>query len=193
MQSYTPNLHSSKPPSNPTAQSFYAEPERPHQPQQHLDVSFQAESSSPATLRRRVQIDLKQLQPFERVERQFQGYGVTFKNAIALIPSNPSFQTKAGQTVLMGSPKSGWMEATFERPVKFVAGMVTASRSTVMAIYDANDRPLARTKTSGPNLANATSSLPPDTELCLEGEDIHRVTFHAFDGQLTLSNFCFGF
>ena len=184
MQSYTPNPHSSTSPSDDTFQSVYAEPELSRQ-----DLKVDPSVSS---TRRRVQIDLEQLQPFEQVERQFQSCGVTFKNTLALIPSNPAFQTKAGKTVLMGTPKNGWMEATFERPVRFVAGIVTASRSTVMAIYDVNNRPLARTNTLGSNLANASSNLLPDAELCLEGEDIHRVTFHAFDGQLTLSNFCFG-
>jgi len=190
MQSYTPNTHSSTLSSNPVSRVNYAESKSSHQ---RLNLAFDSDRTVSSRLRQRVQIDLDQLQPFERVERQFQNCGVTFKNAIALIPSNPSFQPKIGQTVLMGSPKNGWMEATFERPVRFVAGMVTASRSTVMAIYDANNRPLARMKTEGPNLANDTSNIPPDAELCLEGEDIHRVTFHAFDGQLTLSNFSFGF
>jgi hypothetical protein len=185
MQSYTPDPHTSVPQSDATFQPVYAEPELSRQ-------NLKVEPSVASTLRRRIHINLNQLQPFERVERQFQTCGVTFKNTIALIPSNPAYQSKSGQPVLMGTPKNGWMEATFERPVRLVAGMVTASRSTVMAIYDANNHPLARTKTLGANLANDLSDGLPNAELCLEGEDIHRVTFHAFDGQLTLSNFCFG-
>lgn len=190
MQSKTPNPHSSHSPSTAAAPAEYADPKPLRQ---RLHLAFQPDSSTQSASQRHIRIDFNQLQPFERVERQFQNHGVTFKNAIALIPSNPSFQPKTGQTVLMGSPKNGWLEATFERPVRFVAGMVTASRSTVMAAYDANNRPLAQRKTAGPNLANGKATVPADAELSVEGEAIHRVTFHAFDGQLTVSDFSFGF
>jgi len=139
-----------------------------------------------------VRLNLNQLRPFEVVERQFQNHGVTFKNAIALIPSNPAFPARNGKTVLMGCPKSGWMEATFERPVEFVAGFVTASCNTVMAAYDAENRPLAQTRTAGPNLAGSNAEIPPNAELSLRVRNIRRVTFQAFDGHLTLGDFCFG-
>jgi len=168
----------------------FAAPQAKHQ---DLDVSATAgavqSSIQPLTP---VRLNLEQLRPFEVVDRQFQGYGVTFRNAIALIPSNPAFPSRNGQTVLMGCPKSGWMEARFERPVEFVSGFVTASSSTVMAVYDAEDRPLAQAKTPNGNLAGSDSNTPPNAELCLRSRNIRRVTFHSFDGQLTLGEFCFG-
>lgn len=139
-----------------------------------------------------VRINLDQLRPFEVVDRQFQNYGVTFKNAIALVPSNPAFPARNGQTVLMGSPKSGWVEARFERPVEFVAGYVTASSSAVMAAYDADGKPLDQARTPGANLAGSGSAIAPNAELRVRGRNIRRVTFQSFDGQLTLGEFCFG-
>lgn len=139
----------------------------------------------------RICLKLDQLNPFERVEQQFQDLGVTFKNAIALTPSNPAYPTRPGQTVLMGCPKSGWLEAKFDRPVRYVSGQITSSRRTVMAAFDANDCPIAQAESSGPNLATSASELSPNLELSLRGDEIRRVTFYAFDGQLTLSEFSF--
>lgn len=164
-----------------------------------LDISMEpssaeiksAEAIAARTLSH-VRINLDQLRPFEVVDRQFQSYGVTFKNAIALIPSNPAFPARNGQTVLMGSPKSGLVEARFERPVEFVAGFVTSSSSAVMAAYDADGKPLGQDRIPGANLAGSGSKISPNTELKVRGKNIRRVTFQAFDGQLTLGEFCFG-
>lgn len=177
------------PPSSP-ASVEYASPEARSR---SLDVSFDAtpETRPARPFPQRVRLNLDQLRPFEVVERQFQNRGVIFNNAIALIPSNPAFPSRSGQTVLMGCPKSGWLEARFESPVEFVAGFVTASCSTIMAAYDGENRPLAQAKTVGSNLAGSESELPPNTELSLKAQNIRRVTFQAFDGQLTLGEFCF--
>jgi hypothetical protein len=139
-----------------------------------------------------VRLDFDSLQPFERVERHFQKLGVTFKNAIALQPSNPAFQPIPGKMVLMGSPKSGWLEAVFDRPVNWVSGSITGSRRTVMAAFDANNRPIAQTQTAGANLVGSDSKLLPNLELSLLGEGIQRITLQTFDGQLTVSEFSFG-
>ncbi|MBD2153680.1 hypothetical protein [Leptolyngbya sp. FACHB-16] len=164
-----------------------------------LDVSLESPSSEARTTEAiaartlgQIRINFDQLRPFEVVDRQFQNHGVTFKNVIALIPSNPAFPARNGQTVLMGSPKSGLVEAQFERPVEYVAGFVTASSSAVMAAYDADGKPLAQDRISGANLAGSDSKIAPNAELRVRGQNIRRVTFQAFDGQLTLGEFCFG-
>ncbi|MGG6296076.1 hypothetical protein ACQ4M4_16945 [Leptolyngbya sp. AN02str] len=145
----------------------------------------------PATSETTVRLDFDSLQPFERVERHFQKFGITFKNAIALQPSNPAFQPMPGKMVLMGSPKSGWLEAVFDRPVSWVSSSITGSRRTVMAAFDANNRPIAQAQTAGPNLAGSSSKLLPNLELSLLGEGIQRITLQTFDGQLTVSEFSF--
>lgn len=140
----------------------------------------------PAELR----LDFEGLDCFEAVEAQFADLGVTFSNAIALHPSNPAYPPLAGKTaVLMGAPKSGWLEACFRRPVRFVSGSVTSSRHIVMAAFDANDQPLGQTAGSA-NLAG--SNTLPNMEISLNAANIHRVTFRAFNGQLTLGEFRFG-
>jgi hypothetical protein len=139
-----------------------------------------------------VRLDLEMLKCFEVVDRQFQSLGVTFANAIALHPSNPAFPPYSGITVLMGSPKSGWLEATFSQPVRFVSGLVTSSRRTVLAAFDQHDRPLGQVASEGPNLAGSDSDLEPNVSLSLRAENIHRITFYACNGHLTLSDFSFG-
>lgn len=183
----------SAPPSSTAASVEYASTEARSR---SLDVSFDATRPDAQTARppsQRIRLNLDQLRPFEVVERQFQHRGVVFSNAIALIPSNPAFPSRNGQTVLMGCPKSGWLEARFESPVEFVAGFVTASCSTIMAAYDGDGQPLAQAKTVGSNLAGSESKLSPNTELSLKAQNIRRVTFQSFDGQLTLGEFCFDY
>lgn len=140
-----------------------------------------------------VRLDLEDLKLFERVEQQYRQWGVTFSNAIAVSPSNPAFPTYSGSMVLVGSPKDGWLEAKFDTPVQFVSGFVTGSRKTVIEAFDKHDRPIARNEISEANLANGKSTLSPNAQLSLTAKGIHRVTFHTFDGQLTLDDFTFSY
>jgi hypothetical protein len=151
-------------------------------------------SSAELTALPYIQLDLEGLACFAGVDQQFESLGVTFSNAIALHPSNPAYPTQSGKTtVLMGAPKSGWLEASFRSPVRFVSGSVTSSRRTVLAAFDANNTQLVQIESLGANLASADSEPPPNTELSLRANDIHRIVFYSFNGQLTLSEFKFGF
>ncbi|GAB4460987.1 MAG: hypothetical protein OHK0037_09210 [Elainellaceae cyanobacterium] len=138
-----------------------------------------------------VELDFDELQTFETVSTQFCHLGVTFANAIALVPSNPAFPSHSGQLVLMGCPKGGWLEATFDQPVQRVSGHITSSRPTVMAAFDEHNRPVAQTQTPAANLAGSDSSQTPNLEMTLTARRISRVTFYTFDGQLTLGAFSF--
>ena len=140
-----------------------------------------------------VQLDWEDLPCFEVVSHQFQQWGVIFTNAIALHPSNPAFPCRSGATVIMGVPKSGWIEARFLRPVCFVGGFVTCSRRTVLSAYDLKDSLLAQAEISGPNLAGSGSTIAPNAPLHLQAPNIHRITFSCFDGQFTLDDFRFSF
>jgi hypothetical protein len=140
-----------------------------------------------------VSLDLEDLDCFEVVDRQFSELGVTFVNAIALHPSNPAYPPHSRATVLMGAPKSGWFEATFRRPVSFVSSCVTSSRRTVLAAFDADDQPLVQAESPEPNLAGSDTETQPNVQLSLRAANIHRVTFYAFDGNLTIGAFSFGF
>jgi hypothetical protein len=137
-----------------------------------------------------IRLDWEDLQCFEIVHRQFHQYGVEFANAIALRPSNTAYPAYSGVMVIMGAPKDGWLEATFSRPVQFVSGFVTSSRRTVVTAFDDCNRQLAQSESSGSNLATH-SHRSPNLCLSLSVPNIHRVTFHTFNGHLTLDDFCF--
>lgn len=138
-----------------------------------------------------VRLDLEDLKCFEMVERQFQQWGVIFANAMAIHPSNPAFPPHSGNTVLIGAPKSGFLEATFTEPVSFVSGFVTSSRRAVLAAYDENGQPLAHAELPAANLAGSQASISPNVQLSLKAKNIYRVTFFSFDGHLTVDDFSF--
>lgn len=140
-----------------------------------------------------VRLDWEDLPPFVGVDRQFEPWGVVFANAIALCPSNPAYPPYSGRMAIMGAPKGGWLEAKFIRPVKFVSVFVTSSRRTVLSAYDAENRLIASAESPGANLAESQSEYTPNALLHVRSADIHRVTFHAFDGQFVLDDFCFCF
>lgn len=140
-----------------------------------------------------VGINLEDLKCFEVVDNQFHDYGITLKNAIALQPSNPAYPPHSGSTVLMGAPKSGWLEAIFAQPIRQFCCYATSSQRLVMSAYDTQDNLVVRQSLLRPNLAGFDSHLPPNAQLTIEEQNISRITFYAFDGQLTLADLSFDF
>jgi hypothetical protein len=140
-----------------------------------------------------VYLNLEDLKCFEVVERQFHHYGITFKNAIALQPSNPAYPPRSGTTVLMGAPKSGWLEASFSQPIRRLCCYVTSSQRTILSAHDHNDNLIARSSMASSNLAGSDSPIPPNTQLKIEGSNISRITFYAFDGELAVTDLSFSF
>ncbi|CAA9226127.1 FIG00875339: hypothetical protein [uncultured Coleofasciculus sp.] len=138
-------------------------------------------------------LNLEDLKCFEVVDRQFHHYGITLKNAIALQPSNPAYPPRSGSTVLMGAPKSGWLEVTFSQTIRKFCCYVTSSQRTILSAYDHQDKLLGRQWLTGPNLGGSDSQLPPNAQLLIEEPNISRITFYAFDGQLTLGDLSFDF
>ena len=136
-------------------------------------------------------LDLEDLKCFEPVERQYERWGVIFHNSIAIQPSNPAFPAYSGLTVLMGAPKSGFLEATFLHPVNSVSAFVTSSQRVVFSAYDRDRQLIAQTALPSANLANSDSTISPNSLLSITGNNIYSVTFCAFDGQFTLDNFRF--
>lgn len=140
-----------------------------------------------------IRLDLNDLKCFDTVDRQFEAWGVRFHNAIALHPSNPAFPTRRNHLVLMAGPRSGFLEATFLRPVSFVRGFVTSSRPMLFSAYGDQNNLLAQTELAKANLATLEDSTPANTQLSLTVANTHRVRFYAFDGQFTLDEFSFSF
>lgn len=139
----------------------------------------------------KVCLNLEDLKCFEVVEHQFHHYGIAFKNAIALQPSNPAYPSRFGTSVLMGAPKSGWLEAIFSQPVSMFCSYVTSSQRAILSAYDHQDQLLVRCSIPESNLAGSDSPIAPNAELKLEAPNIARVTFYAFDGQLTVADLSF--
>lgn len=140
-----------------------------------------------------IYLNLEDLKCFEAVERQYEHWGVIFHNSLAIQPSNPAFPTYSGLTVLMGAPKSGFLEATFLRPVNWVSAFVTSSQRLLFSAYDRDRQLLTKAVLPGANLANSDSAIPPNTLLSVTANNIYSVTFCAFDGQFTLDDFHFCF
>lgn len=140
-----------------------------------------------------IRLDLEDLKCFEAVDSQFEAWGVTFGNAMAIHPSNPAFPPYSGNTVLIGAPKSGFLEATFSTPACYVSAFVTSSRRSVLAAYDQEGQPIAHAEISGANLAGSECSIAPNTQLHLRAANIYRVTFFTFDGHLTVDGFSYSF
>ncbi|WP_017719235.1 hypothetical protein [Kamptonema formosum] len=138
-----------------------------------------------------VRLDLEDLKCFEVVDRQFEKWGVTFNNAVAINPSNPAFPPHSGTTVLIGAPKSGFLEVTFSQPVRSVSGFVTSSRRAVLVAYEGDSQPAASAEIPGPNLAGSDSPIPPNAQLSVRAKNICRVTFLTFDGHLTVGDLSF--
>jgi hypothetical protein len=138
-----------------------------------------------------VRLDFEDLPSCTLVDRQFEAQGVRFANAIALRPSNAAYRPYSGDIVLMGAPKSGYLEALFLRPAQFVGGFITSSRRTILTAFDRHNQAIARAETPNANLAESDSRYLPNFPVHLSAANIHRVTFHAFDGHLTLDDFCF--
>lgn len=151
-----------------------------------------ADSGLPVNKPTCVRLNMEDLKCFDVVERQFQQWGLTFRNAIALHPSNPAFPPRSGTTVLMGAPKNGLIEISFQYPVRFVSGFVTSSQRTILSAYDQQNQLLARAELTEPNLAGTDSKIPPNTQLSVAVPNIYRITFYAFDGCLTIDDLSFG-
>jgi hypothetical protein len=151
-----------------------------------------SEIRSPLTAPAYVRLALEELKCFELVDYQFEHWGVTFTNVIAIQPSNPAFLIRPGATVLMGAPKSGLIEVNFKHPVNFISGLVTSSRRTVLSAYNRTGNLIADQELPAPNLAGFNSPIPPNTKLSVAGSNIYKVTFYAFDGQLVVDDFSFG-
>jgi hypothetical protein len=93
----------------------------------------------------------------------------------------------------MGAPKSGWLEVTFSQTIRKFCCYVTSSQRTILSAYDHQDKLLGRQWLTGPNLGGSDSQLPPNAQLLIEEPNISRITFYAFDGQLTLADLSFDF
>lgn len=157
----------------------------------NLHSQAERPSQGSGTAPKCIALNLENIKSFEVVDQQFADLGVTFTNAIALQPSNPAFPPRSGTMVLIGGPRSGWLEASFREPVSCVSCFVTSSRQMVLSAYDDNDKLLAQVEIPESNLAGSDSAIAPNSKLTLQVPNIRRITFYAFDGQFSVDDFKF--
>ncbi|MBV6622841.1 MAG: hypothetical protein KI793_07805 [Rivularia sp. (in: Bacteria)] len=138
-------------------------------------------------------LQLDNLQCFEVVDRQYESKGIIFNNCIAIEPSNPAFPPHSGLIVLMSSPKSGLLEATFVNPVHSVSAFVTSSQRLVLSAYNESHQLLDCAILPSGNLANSDSLLAPNILLSVSAQNIHSICFHAFDAQFTVDDLSFSY
>ncbi|NJK27836.1 MAG: hypothetical protein HC925_03930 [Coleofasciculaceae cyanobacterium SM2_3_26] len=138
-----------------------------------------------------IRLDLEPLTCFEVVDRQFERWGMTFANAIAIQPSNPAFAPQTGSTVLMGAPKGGFLEIQFHRPACLVSAKVTSFRRPTLTAYDRSGACITQIEGNIPSDGDrptGAETCPQSPKLLLSANipNIHRITLHAFGGQLTV-------
>lgn len=136
-----------------------------------------------------VRLDLEDLPCFAVVTRQYESWGVMFNNAVAIRPSNPAYAPSVGDMVLLATPESGWIEASFVRPVQYVSSFITSSRRTVMSAFNRQNQLVAQAES--PAVSAKSGNHFTKLRLSLNATNIYRVTLHSFNGQLTVDEFCF--
>ena len=138
---------------------------------------------------RRIRLALEELQCFEVVEGQFQAWGITFVNAMAVQPSNPAFGIPPNQTVLMAAPKTEGLEVHFQHPVRRVQAVVTSSRRAILSAYNAQGQEIDRAEMSKSYDPSAVPLVLPSDRLAVRAPNIYKVTFYTFDSQLIVDQF----
>lgn len=94
---------------------------------------------------------------------------------------------------MMGSPRSGMLEASFIHPTRFVSAFLTSSHRVVMTAFDQNNKPVAEAEIPGANLADGRSAYEPNLQLSIQAADIYRICVRSLGGQFTIDDFSFGF
>lgn len=140
-----------------------------------------------------IRLSFDELKSFEILDNQFQDLGIIFDNGLVIQPSNPAFPSRSGLKVVMGSPKSGFLEVIFLRPVNWVSILVTSSQRLVIQAHNQNEELLDESVLPAANLATSSSDIPPNTMLSVAANDIRKVSFFCFDGHFTLDEFRFCF
>ncbi|PAX49076.1 hypothetical protein [Brunnivagina elsteri] len=140
-----------------------------------------------------VSLNLDILKCFESVKLQYEELGIIFSNCIAIEPSNPAFPTNEGSIVLMGAPKSGFLEAAFLNPINTAKVLITSSQRLIMSAYNRDRQLIVQNILPGANLANTDSVVPPNALLSVKAQDIYSISLCAFDGQFTIDEFSFCF
>ncbi|MEM8810693.1 MAG: hypothetical protein AAGF01_32180 [Cyanobacteria bacterium P01_G01_bin.38] len=139
---------------------------------QRDDINLSWVAALPKSMQAVLTVDFQDLKPLEPVTCQFESRGLVFEDAIALIPSNPRFICRSGQSVLMPAHPDNTLAI---EPQPMVQRLYLCGRGTqpiVVKTWDA-DGNLQSTQTA--DLPQLDSPLLPCQILKLSTEGIHRI------------------
>ncbi|NJN61550.1 MAG: hypothetical protein HC795_08530 [Coleofasciculaceae cyanobacterium RL_1_1] len=139
----------------------------------------------------RTVLPFERLHCFEDVADCFADLGLHFHNAIALVPSNPSYPTAHNALVIVSAPHNGALEIQFDRPISTLTACITSSRPMTMSAKNKTAAIIARSRIPSSNLSGSESSIPANHPLIVMAPAIYSVTFSAFDGQIAISDLSF--
>ncbi len=139
----------------------------------------------------RTTLPFDRLHCFEDVADRFADLGLHFSNAIALVPSNPSYPTAKNALVIVSAPRNGALEIQFDRPISTLTAYVTSSRPMTMSAKNKDAAIIARSRIPSGNLCGSNSDIPANHPLIVMAPAIYGVTFSAFDGQIAIGDLSF--
>ena len=99
--------------------------------------------TAPARIHDGRALPLFQFAPFEPVTDQLQDYGVIFKSAIAITPSNPNFLDYPDQRSIMPCGNRRQLQLTLQRPMKAVALCLQSYREFRVDVLDGDGNAVA--------------------------------------------------
>lgn len=90
-----------------------------------------------------VQLNFSNLQPFERVQSQYQTWGIAFDGAIALQPSNTAFQILPSSMGLMPSCDRRPLSISFQQTRHWVSACLIGARRITVQAFNTNNQLVA--------------------------------------------------
>ncbi len=125
-----------------------------------------------------VQLDFEELDMFAAVTTQYQHLGVTFTDAIALMPSNPNFQIRRGDRVLVPRTQEKSITLTFDPMVERVGAYVSGAQPIALTVFAADGTVLGHACSFQRGAVKEEEGFAPQ-RLKIEAVGIAQAIFHS--------------
>ncbi len=142
-----------------------------------------------------VPINFSDLQPFERVQSQYQAWGIEFDGAIALQPSNSAFQLSQASVGLMPSCDRIPLRIYLQQPHHWMSACLIGAKRITVRAFDASQR-LIHEQSFGQShylqhRIAASSAVVISHMMQLQASTIARIEISS-DAPFILENLCLG-
>lgn len=117
------------------------------------------------------------LTPFEAVKDQYAEWGIAFKDAIALTPSNPSFYSRGPRVVLMPVSHRHTITIALSQPFPRITLQVRGYQDIRLSALDRNGHCLTHCKTF--RYRHAAHHKAPLEELTIEGRRTYELVLES--------------